>query len=77
VPLIGSVPIHPEISAGGDVGAPVALGEGELADIFGELARVIAEEVAPMIETAGCTARLLDQIASAVSAAPVADPSSV
>jgi ATP-binding protein involved in chromosome partitioning len=71
VPLIGTVPIHPAIAEGGDAGTPVALGEGDLADVFCELARVIAEEVAPVIETAGCTARLLDQIADAVAAQPI------
>ena len=71
VPLIGNVPIHPDIASGGDAGSPVALGDGELALIFAELARVVAEEVAPVIETSGCTARLLDQIAQAVSAEPV------
>jgi hypothetical protein len=49
----------------------VALGEGELAEIFGELARVVAEVVAPVIETSGCTARLLDRVAEAVAGAPV------
>jgi ATP-binding protein involved in chromosome partitioning len=75
VPLVGSVPIHPEIAAGGDAGSPVALGGGELAEIFAELARVIAEEVAPVIETSGCTARLLDRVAAAVAIkAPEANP---
>jgi ATP-binding protein involved in chromosome partitioning len=74
VPLIGNVPIHPEVASGGDAGSPVALGDGELAGIFAELARVVAEEVAPVIETSGCTARLLDQIAEAVSGEPVVAP---
>ena len=77
VPLVGSVPIHPEMAAGGDAGTPVALGDGELAEIFSELARVVAEEVAPVIETSGCTARLLDQIAEAVSAEPLASPPTI
>src|ERR1022692_4032344 len=72
VPLVGSVPIHPDIAAGGDAGAPVALGDGELAEIFSELARVIAEEVAPVIETSGCTARMLDRVAEAGAAEPLA-----
>ena len=74
VPLLGNVPIHPEVASGGDAGSPVALGAGELAGIFAELARVVAEEVAPVIETSGCTARLLDQIAEAVSGEPVVAP---
>jgi ATP-binding protein involved in chromosome partitioning len=67
VPLVGAVPIHPDMAAAGDAGEPVAEGEGELAGIFAELARRIAEEIAPVIETSGCTARLLGQIEKAVS----------
>ncbi|MGH9006820.1 MAG: P-loop NTPase [Acidimicrobiales bacterium] len=67
VPLVGTVPIHPAIGAGGDAGSPVALGDGELAAVFAELARVVAEEVAPLLETSGCTARLLDRVKDAVA----------
>ncbi len=67
VPLIGSVPIHPDVASGGDVGRPVAEQDGELAEIFAELARVIAEEVAPVIETSGCSARMLERVERAVS----------
>jgi ATP-binding protein involved in chromosome partitioning len=70
VPLVGEIPIHPDIAAGGDAGVPVALGVGPLAETFAELARVLAEEVAPVVETSGCTARLLDRLADAVSAEP-------
>jgi ATP-binding protein involved in chromosome partitioning len=69
VPLVGSIPLHPQMASGGDDGSPVALGDGELAAVFAELARRLAEEVAPVIETAGCTARLLDRVNSAVTAA--------
>jgi ATP-binding protein involved in chromosome partitioning len=67
VPLVGTVPIHPAIGAGGDAGSPVALGDDELAAVFAELARVVAEDVAPLIETSGCTARLLDRVNKAVA----------
>jgi ATP-binding protein involved in chromosome partitioning len=67
VPLIGSIPLHPDLASGGDAGRPVAGGEGELAAVFAELARTVAEEVAPVIETAGCTARLLDRVEAAVA----------
>jgi ATP-binding protein involved in chromosome partitioning len=76
-PLIGTVPIHPEIALGGDAGAPVALDdEGELGRIFAELARVVAEEVAPVLETSSCTARMLERIADAVAAGPAPVPPS-
>jgi len=66
-PLIGTVPIHPEIALGGDAGTPVALDDGELSGIFAELARVVAQEVAPVFETTACTARMLDRMAEAVA----------
>jgi ATP-binding protein involved in chromosome partitioning len=68
VPLVGSVPLHPDVSTGGDAGQPVALGDGELADIFAELARSIAEDIAPVVETSGCTARMIERVEAAVAA---------
>jgi ATP-binding protein involved in chromosome partitioning len=68
VPLVGTIPLHPSLAAGGDAGEPVAAGSGELAEAFAELARRVAEEVAPVVETAGCTARMLDRMAEAVAA---------
>ena len=46
----------------------MAGGDGELAAVFAEMARVVAEEVAPVIETASCTARLLERVEAAVAA---------
>jgi len=66
VPLVGTIPLHPDMSRGGDTGDPVAAGAGVLADVFAELARVVAEEVAPLVETSGCTARLLDDVERAL-----------
>jgi ATP-binding protein involved in chromosome partitioning len=74
VPLVGSIPIHPELAAGGDVGEPVAAGNGELAEIFASLAQAIAERIAPVIETSGCSARLLDHVEKAVAAADLPLP---
>ena len=69
VPLVGSIPLHPDLAAAGDAGVPVVLAnEGsETATVFEELARVVAEEVAPLIETESCTARLLERVEAAVS----------
>jgi ATP-binding protein involved in chromosome partitioning len=67
VPLIGSIPLHPDLAAAGDAGTPVAGGNGELAPIFAELARVIAEEVAPLLETSACSARLVERVEAAVA----------
>jgi ATP-binding protein involved in chromosome partitioning len=68
VPLIGSIPLHPAMAAGGDAGQPVALEENELGAVMAELARRVAEEISPVTETAGCTARMLDRVEQAVAA---------
>jgi ATP-binding protein involved in chromosome partitioning len=79
VPLVGSIPLHPDMAAAGDAGVPVALaddeggggsgggGDGELAAVFAEMARVVAEDVAPVIDVQGCSARLLERVEAAVA----------
>jgi ATP-binding protein involved in chromosome partitioning len=67
VPLVGSIPLHPDLAAAGDAGTPVAAAEGELAEVFAEMARVIAEDVAPLVEAEGCTARLIERVEAAVA----------
>ncbi len=68
VPLVGSIPLHPDLAAGGDAGVPVALAEdGELSKVFTGMANVIAEEVAPLIKAEGCTARMLERVEAAVA----------
>jgi hypothetical protein len=60
--------LHPDLAAAGDAGTPIALEEGsELAGVFGDLAGVIAEEVAPLVDADGCTARLLERVEAAVA----------
>jgi ATP-binding protein involved in chromosome partitioning len=66
VPLIGSIPLHPDLAAAGDAGTPVAGGAGVLAETFAELARVVAEDVAPLLAADGCTARLMERVEAAV-----------
>jgi hypothetical protein len=63
------VPLHPSVAAAGDAGQPVALDDGPLGEAFDELARAVAEEVAPIVEASGCTARLLDRVEQALDAA--------
>jgi ATP-binding protein involved in chromosome partitioning len=69
VPLIGSIPLHPDLAAAGDAGRPLAAGDGEVATLFAELARVVAEEVAPLLETSSCSARLVERVRAAVAGA--------
>jgi ATP-binding protein involved in chromosome partitioning len=72
VPLIGSIPLHPDLSAAGDAGTPVAGGSGPLAEAFAELARVVCDEVAPVLSADGCTARLLERVEAAVNEGQIA-----
>jgi ATP-binding protein involved in chromosome partitioning len=68
VPLVGSIPLHPDMAAAGDAGVPVALSGdgGELAAVFADMARVVAEDVAPVVDAQGCSARLLERVEAAV-----------
>ena len=68
VPLLGSIPLEPAVAAGGDIGMPVALGEGRAADAFRALADRIVQEAVPPIAMAGCTARMLDAAVAALDA---------
>ncbi len=61
VALLGTVPIEPAVSAGGDSGHPVVLGgHGPAAEAFVAIARKITDEIAPVVDRRGCSARLLD-----------------
>jgi ATP-binding protein involved in chromosome partitioning len=68
VPLLGRIPIEPSVAAGGDTGVPVVLGDGPAADAFQALATLIAEEAAPPVSMAGCSARMLDAAVAALDA---------
>lgn len=58
IPLLGRIPLEPAVSAGGDIGEPAVLGEGAAADAFRSIAAKIADEVVPVQEMAGCSARV-------------------
>lgn len=45
VPYLGAAPLHMDIRASGDAGTPVALGEGEIADVFANLAKTVFDRV--------------------------------
>jgi ATP-binding protein involved in chromosome partitioning len=69
VPLLGAVPLEPSVSAGGDGGTPVALGDGPAAEAFRAIAAHIVEEAVPLAAMAGCSARMLDAAVAALDAA--------
>lgn len=66
VPLLGSVPIEPAVSEGGDIGEPAALGDTPAARTLRAIAQAIAEEHVPPVEMAGCSARMLDAAVAAL-----------
>jgi ATP-binding protein involved in chromosome partitioning len=69
VPLLGSVPLEPSVSAGGDTGSPVTLGDGPAADAFRDVAQRIVDEAVPLAAMAGCSARMLDAAVAALDRA--------
>jgi ATP-binding protein involved in chromosome partitioning len=66
VPLLGQIPLEAAVSAGGDAGQPVVLGEGPAADAFRAIADRILTEAIPPVEMAGCSARMLDAAVAAL-----------
>ncbi len=75
VPLIGQIPLHPSVAAGGDAGLPVALDEGQpLAQVFDGIADSVITTIAPVVPMDGCSVRLLDRVNAAVAAGSEGDP---
>jgi ATP-binding protein involved in chromosome partitioning len=66
-PLIGAVPLDPAVAMGTDTGHPVAAdGEGPSAEAFASIAGRLVEEILPLVEMSGCTARMLDRVEAAL-----------
>ena len=66
VPLLGQVPIEHAVARGGDLGEPIALGEGPAAEAFRALAERLVTEAVPPPQMAGCSARMLDAAIAAL-----------
>jgi ATP-binding protein involved in chromosome partitioning len=76
VPLIGKIPLHPSMAAGGDAGTPVALDENQpLAAVFDDIAEAVMTTIAPVVPMDGCSVRLLERVEAAVSAGTAEPPS--
>jgi ATP-binding protein involved in chromosome partitioning len=69
VPLVGSIPIEPLVSAGGDEGTPVTFGDGPGAAEFHRIADRLVDELVPPVSMAGCTARMMASVEAALDAA--------
>ena len=67
VPLLGQVPLEPAVSAAGDAGSPVALrtDSGAAGQVFRDIAQRIIDDIAPPVNMAGCSARMLAAVAAA------------
>ncbi len=72
VPLLGRIPLEPAVGAGGDAGVPVAISSptSAAASEFHAVARRIIDDVAPPVNMAGCSARMLAAVAAAFDAKP-------
>jgi ATP-binding protein involved in chromosome partitioning len=69
VPLLGQVPLHPSVAAGGDAGTPVALDDDQpLAAEFARMADVLVTTAAPVVSMEGCSARVLERVEAALAA---------
>jgi ATP-binding protein involved in chromosome partitioning len=64
VPLLGQVPLEPEVSAANDAGQPltVAAPESAAGRTFASIATRISAELLPPVDMAGCTARMLADV---------------
>jgi ATP-binding protein involved in chromosome partitioning len=75
-PLLGRIPLEAAVSAGGDIGAPAALGHGPIADAFAALADAVLEAI-PVVEMHDCTARLFEQVEATLGPKPPAPAATV
>jgi len=71
VPLIGKIPLHPSVAAGGDAGTPVALEDGPLAEVFDGIAEAVITTIAPVAGMDGCSVRMLERVEAAVAAGDI------
>lgn len=62
-PLLGSIPLEPSISKGGDSGEPVAIQNGPAGNAFRKLATRIVEEILPPINMEDCSATEITEVA--------------
>lgn len=68
IPMLGRIPISPDVGAGGDTGSPVALTDSPAGKAFDDLATAVLE-ASPPPDLSGCSARLLDAMEGALAAA--------
>lgn len=57
IPLLGRIPLSPEVVSGGDTGEPAVLGETATAAAFRDIAETIHLAAVPLMEMSTCSAR--------------------
>jgi ATP-binding protein involved in chromosome partitioning len=68
VPLLGRIPLEPEVSLANDAGKPlsVAAPNSAAGSVFASIANRIADDLLPPVDMAGCTARMLAAVEQAL-----------
>ena len=61
-PLLGSIPLEPAVSSGGDNGRPVALDGGPAGEAFQNIASQIVNEIFPPVNMEECSASSLAEV---------------
>ena len=67
--VLARIPIEPGVSAGGDVGQPVSLGEGPAAQAFATLAKAVLD-LKQATQMSACSVRILDVLRAEREARP-------
>ena len=62
VPLLGSIPLEPAVSSGGDNGRPIALDGGPASQAFQDIASLIVNEISPPINMDECSASSMAEV---------------
>jgi ATP-binding protein involved in chromosome partitioning len=68
VPLLGRIPLEPDVSLANDAGKPlsVAAPNSAAGAVFASIANRIADDLLPPVDMAGCTARMLAAVETAL-----------
>ena len=61
-PLLGSIPLEPAVSSGGDNGRPVALTGGPAGEAFQNIASQIVNEIFPPVNMEECSASSIAEV---------------
>ena len=67
VPLLGSIPLEPSVSAGGDNGTPVSTSNtGAAATAFNQIVERLVSDIAPPLDLSSCSAHSISEVSVSV-----------